>query len=187
MPRVSVVVDKNELISAINKVEENGPLATQSDLYTQVAAEMRETFKRFDVTPSVVMLRIKEWAISVKTEPARKVVRKTKDVIQKRNPLVKAGGTIDKKKTSVSITVPRVTVTNGVINEIELRSSFPASAQGLVDKSLQGDLRAAIALNCLDCAGMNKETVRTCHITNCPLWLFRPFKDRTEPFDQEYA
>lgn len=33
--------------------------------------------------------------------------------------------------------------------------------------------RKAIRQKCLECVALNSEAVRTCHITDCPLWPYR--------------
>lgn len=40
--------------------------------------------------------------------------------------------------------------------------------------------RHAIKMQCLDCCGEDEEAIRTCGDRCCPLWHFRPWKDKPQ-------
>lgn len=44
-------------------------------------------------------------------------------------------------------------------------------------------LRACINAYCWQCSCEQKSEVTNCHLTNCPLWLVRPYQKKTEGQD----
>ena len=34
-----------------------------------------------------------------------------------------------------------------------------------------------IKAKCLDCSGYERQEVKNCTVTSCPIWRFRPYKD----------
>src|SRR4051794_21514333 len=53
---------------------------------------------------------------------------------------------------------------------------LPAWAAALAEKARTGNVRALIALKCADCAGLQREEIRLCTVTACPLHPLRPYK-----------
>ena len=74
--RTPTPVDKDKLIAAIAKAEENGALENLSALYQSAAAIYNSSVAEKHISYSVVMARIEEWAITtltVKGAKGRKV------------------------------------------------------------------------------------------------------------------
>ena len=72
----------------------------------------------------------------------------------------------------------------------ELRRNFPGIARAADHEKSR---TSAIKLKCLDCSGMNRESVRSCAVFRCALWPFRPYQDERErpagivPTAEEYT
>jgi len=68
MARAAVQVNRQDLENAIKMVEANGPLKNRSALHDAVSEAMNDP----KITPSVVLGRIKEWNLDVKTPLGRR-------------------------------------------------------------------------------------------------------------------
>lgn len=65
------------------------------------------------------------------------------------------------------------------------RSDIPKVYRGIYDKALTGkSLRAAVNAFCLECVCWQREEVRLCPSTPCPLWLYRPYREDTVKTDK---
>jgi hypothetical protein len=55
---------------------------------------------------------------------------------------------------------------------------MPQSRRGIYLRSAAGTAppRTAIKAFCLECMGWQREEVRLCTATACPLWLYRPYR-----------
>lgn len=72
MARQAIAVDKALMVQAVKEVEKNGPLSSEFDLYKSAANWYNGKTQGKEISHSVAMLRIKEWGIEYKTQPARK-------------------------------------------------------------------------------------------------------------------
>lgn len=54
----------------------------------------------------------------------------------------------------------------------------PSSFLGTYERALEGSAspRNAIKAFCAECCGYDREAVRTCPATACPLWRYRPWR-----------
>jgi len=53
-------------------------------------------------------------------------------------------------------------------------------------KALQKkSMRAAITAKCQDCMAWQNIEVRKCNVVTCPLWQYRPFRDKTGKAEAE--
>lgn len=60
------------------------------------------------------------------------------------------------------------------------RADMPRVYRGIYDKAMTGkSLRAAVNAFCLECVMWQREEVRLCPSTPCPLWLYRPYREDT--------
>ena len=59
---------------------------------------------------------------------------------------------------------------------IALTVVTPKTLQGTLAKAINGSLKAAVKLHCLECSGGSKKEVALCGIKRCSLWAFRPYK-----------
>jgi len=73
MGRRAIEVDRELLAAAVAKAEKGGPLATQKHLWMAVAENYNKNKGVAPIQYGVVMLRVQEWGIPIKTQPARKV------------------------------------------------------------------------------------------------------------------
>jgi len=170
MARTQKQVNRQRLAQAIADAEANGPLVNRSVLYASVA-------ERYNVacgvkgneyiTPSIVMLRINEWNMSIKT-PVGKRGRP-------------AGSKMPQKLDSEGNPLPRATRKSRKASPENLnamkRGEFSGDQyQGLLARIENGSLTARIKANCLSCAGFVREEVKNCQCVGCPLWDVRPFR-----------
>jgi len=72
------------------------------------------------------------------------------------------------------------------IEQIEKRlSQMPKIYRGIYKSAIQGKSRkAGIHSFCLECVGYEKEEVRLCTDLGCPLYEFRPYKERSKHSDK---
>lgn len=155
MGRTKIEVDKSELIAAINKVESSSRFTTRNDLAIAVSKVLD-----VNVSPAVVLLRIKEFNIEPKTPKGKRG----------RQPGVKLS---DEHKAAMQAGRSR---TKEFLHEDCLRKYFPESRQDLVTRVVSGSLKAAIGAKCLDCTQFQVNEIKNCTVTSCPLWNFRPNK-----------
>ena len=53
-------------------------------------------------------------------------------------------------------------------------------------KALQHkSMKAAVAAKCQDCMGWQNREVKECNIVTCPLWQYRPFRDKNGKIEEE--
>ncbi len=64
----------------------------------------------------------------------------------------------------------------------EKAAKIPRSRRAGYLKAAQGEAspRQAIKAFCLECVGWSQGEVTHCTGTTCPLWLYRPFRSRTD-------
>lgn len=74
MGRTAIFVKQDRLIDALKSAEKNGPLQGESYLWARTSDAYNENLPHNlpKITPSVAMLRIKEWRLEYLTKPARK-------------------------------------------------------------------------------------------------------------------
>jgi len=59
------------------------------------------------------------------------------------------------------------------------RADIPPLHRKTYDRAMQGkSMKSAIKSFCLECTGWQKEDVRLCTSLACPLYPYRPYKDR---------
>ena len=174
--RTPISVDKNLLLESIALAEENGPLSNRQNLYIEVAklyntAILTGCSTLPVVTPSVVLLRVKEWSTQLKTPLGKRGRAAGTKLTEEHKAALRAG----RQNRS-----PRVTRFNA---DSSLQSSFellakrtPERYQPLVNAIRSGSKSAAIKLNCLECSGYVTDDVRNCVCTQCPLYAFRPYQ-----------
>jgi len=61
------------------------------------------------------------------------------------------------------------------------KTDIPKKYRGIYDKAMEGkSRRAAIKAFCLECVHWQKEEIRLCTSPDCPLYLYRPYRDDLE-------
>lgn len=72
-------------------------------------------------------------------------------------------------------------VAQEVLKDVRQEMEFmcgKSKCDGLLKRFEKGSMKAAIALQCLNCAGGSSAEVRNCEITSCPLYLLRPWQSQ---------
>jgi hypothetical protein len=155
MPRVRIEVDKSELVNAINRVEAIQKFSTRQDL-----AQAVSDYMNIDVSPSVVLLRIKEFGIEPKTPKGQRGRRKGAKLSKAHKEAMQVG------RKSKSIT-----------NIAEMKSYCPKDFLPIIEKYETTPTRSlAVKIKCLDCADFNRTEIRNCTVKSCSLWDWRPYK-----------
>ena len=181
MVRTPINVDITSLRRIIKEVEVNGGLGNQSQLFKEVARryngmlrdiKMGATTKPLiegifpEITPSVVMLRIKENNIRIKTVPGKRGRPKGQKIVTSDGEPVKRVKRSDKFKNNPKIMAAIQ----------ELRKEFPEKEKW-VDKIEEGSLIHGIKLHCYSCSGRDNSESLNCLALNCALfmWLSRKY------------
>jgi len=158
MPRPTVEVDKNKLDSIIKELESKNTYNTQSALYEAVS----KAYGDEKVTPSVVMLRIKQFGLEIKTQKAKI----SADVFRER---------INNAITGDDTIKPKAKQTTHQL--LEYADSKEKEKYLKVAKStLRGSRKACIKMMCLQCTNWQPTEIKYCPCTGCALWLFRPYQ-----------
>lgn len=147
-------VDINLFKQAIETVEKNGPLKNRTALYNAVTSFYNTNTKESKITTSIVLLRINEWGLSVKTPKGERGdgLRLLRDI--KTEPRIKE---ID---------------SDYVVN---LKNIYPPKYHKKCERA-ENSRVAAIHLKCLDCCALQIREIAHCEMKECSLWLFRPYK-----------
>jgi len=153
MPRTKVEIDKSELVAVINRLETSSKFNTRTDLSNAIAKEL-------NISPAVVLLRIKEFNIEPKTPKGKRGRQKGTSLTEEQKKAMQAGRS--KSKTAINVE--------------NLRKYFPKSRSGLIDKIEKGSLTAAVKAKCLDCCSFDTNEIKNCACVSCPLFEFRPYK-----------
>jgi hypothetical protein len=53
---------------------------------------------------------------------------------------------------------------------------LPGWAKALAERARKGSLRALVSLKCADCSCWQREEIRPCQVTACPLHPVRPYR-----------
>lgn len=171
MAKTAKPVNRQRLAQAIADAEAQGPLTNRQTLYAACAERYNvacgATCPKDWITPSIVLLRIQEWQMSVKT-PVGKRGRP-------------AGTKIAPKLDANGNPLPRATRKSRKASAANLEAmksgEFASpSYEGLLTRIENGSLTARIKANCLACAGFDRSEIKNCGVTSCPLWDVRPFR-----------
>lgn len=154
MARTKIEVDKSQLVNVITQLENAKKFSNRNALYSEVAGKM-------DISPSVVMLRVKEFDIQLKTPKGKRGRQKGVKLSTAQKAAMQHGRA-------------RRTVDNLEV----LRNNFPQSKAGLIDRVGNGSLSAAIRAKCLDCCQYDHQEIKNCTCVGCPLHSFRPYQDK---------
>lgn len=165
MARTKLEVNRELMVSCIKEAEKNGPLTNQNALWNEVAG-LYNVKAAHSITFSVVALRVKEWGLSVQTQPG----------VRGRAP----GGTLsDAQKAAMQAgrLARKDRLLTGDDAEVyaQIRSDAPERFQGLVDRAERGSKSALLKLVCLDCTCYQPCEISACSAI-CPLKPFRPYQ-----------
>jgi hypothetical protein len=184
MARTAVKVDRIKLVSAINEVEKNGPFRTRTKLYDRAAREYNSSVSdtSLEITPSIVMLRIKEFNLTVKTPIGQRGRRSGVKMTDEHKALLAAG-----RKNRVKGGRKAKFEKNPQIRAalVDLKEKTPESYVSLVEKIAAGSMRAAVRLNCLQCSNYQRVEIKECNCTGCPMFAFRPYQNSVDEAEPE--
>lgn len=166
--RSSAPVDRNLLTQIIVDLENKQEFKNLSHLYIAVSDEYNKNPVK-PITNSIVMLRILEWEIPVKTQKGKK--GNSNIGMTRKGPRLKRSEKFAKDPKFAE-----------VFNE--LRKSVKRNGGErflpLVNRAEKGSLKAAVQLHCLDCCAYQTKEVKNCSSYICPQWAFRPYQKITE-------
>lgn len=171
MAKTAKSVNRQRLAQAIADAEAEGPLTNRQTLYAAVCERYNVACgvgaSREWITPSIVLLRIQEWGMTVKTPIGKRGRPAGSKIPQK---LDENGQPIARKRRQGR----KASAAN--LNAMREGEFSSASFDGLLAKIANGSLTARIKANCLACAGFDRSEIKHCGVTSCPLWDVRPFQ-----------
>jgi len=159
MAKTKIKVSQKALNTAVEQAEQKEIFSTLRNLCTKVSeiynCSTDRTLQNLpEITPSIVYLRMREWNIQTKTQPARKVTSYSQKRMSKTQKFQSSEYLESLKK---------------------LKEVTPQNLHNRVNKVKKGSLKSAVELKCLDCSGYVKKEVKNCCVYSCALWCFRPF------------
>jgi ribosomal protein L44E len=165
MGRRTILVDKIKLQNIINRLEEEQEFTTQGQL-CEAAAEKYTAQEGIKITSSVVYLRIKEFGIEIKTKSGK---RGRGGLPNRGNNEIKRISRKEKFQAN-----PTIQIALAKINK-----ATPERFRPMAERIRKGSMKAALQLKCLDCSDYSTTEVKRCGCNDCPLWVFRPYQDKT--------
>ena len=189
MARTAVKVDRIKLVSAINEVEKNGPFRTRTKLYDRAAREYNSSVSdtSLEITPSIVMLRIKEFNLTVKT-PIGQRGRQSGVKMTDEHKALLAAGRKNRVKGGRKAKFEKNPQIKAALNDLRDKTSsnhYAAPYLPLVEKIAAGSMRAAVRLNCLQCSNYQRNEIKECNCTGCPMFAFRPYQNSVDEAEPE--
>src|SRR6185436_20727065 len=136
MPKPSIVVDKSKLEQIIKDLESKQKFEGHAALFKAVSEEYNKVANP-QITPSIVYLRVKSFNIPIKTTKSK---------------VGRGAGKEDK----INVTNSKQTVAGLLVYaEGEEKTKFAK----LAGQVIKGSRKAAIKLNCLQCAAYSKNEI----------------------------
>lgn len=65
-----------------------------------------------------------------------------------------------------------------------MRTEAPPMYRGIVERA-RASRAAAVKANCLQCCGWKRDEVAACAITDCPMWVWRPYQSKIAEENEE--
>lgn len=178
-----IEVNQAKLKRCIATVEANGPVeGGRVAMCNLVADKYNEDGKDGEITHSVVMLRIKEWNIPIKTPSMKGQGRKGQTGWQGGPRRTKA----EKFAASPSIQASLKAIRKEAMQLGKDVSNNPNRFLPLVEQVENGSRAAAVKLHCIFCATGSTVEVKHCQVIDCPMRPFRPYQGgETDEFYQD--
>jgi hypothetical protein len=165
MGRSTIIFEQDKLVSAINAVESRQTFPSRDAMFKAAIESYKIEFGGLNadrLTNILVYQRVKQWNVPLKTTAGKKGrVAGTKMEIKQRKSISSSSVGIKALLTQINTDAPP-----------EMRGRL----NDLVAKMQNGSLKAAIKLNCLNCANYQREEVKHCECYECPLFSIRPYK-----------
>lgn len=175
MAKIARKVDKKTLQNAINEVESKETFTTRSALHDAVAPIYNKNKKKEfpEITSSIVMLRITEFKLDVKT-PKGKRGRQPGAKLPKGF----GGGGAKNRTTRKEKFQNNPDI---VAHFAKLRKVTPERFLKVLDRAEAGSMKSAVKLHCLQCVNFETKEVRNCQsMGSCPMWSYRPYSKQIE-------
>lgn len=166
MAKRATEVNRFKLEMALKTAEANGPLATRSLLWEKVAEIYNQT--ETPISVSVVMLRIQEWNLPLKTQPGK---RGAGPMTPERIAAMQAARGTRVPRGEKFAADPKIQA-----HFDELEKNTPERFKLLVLKIRNGSKSAAEKLHCIQCGNYSSAEIRECTVTSCAKWAFRPYQ-----------
>lgn len=164
MPRVAMKVDLGLLLHKFKA--HDGNVKNQNMLWTAVADDYNKckSADLKEISAGVVRLRVLDGKWEMKTPKGK---RGRSDIhLSRKGPKVSR---VDKWKSDPAVQA----------SQKELLRTTITRFKPLALKVLEtGSLKAAVALNCIECSGWSTVEVRNCATSACALWPFRPYQGK---------
>lgn len=175
MARQKLQINKSELQEVITKLENSQTFDNPSALWKAVeATDYAKTQQPRPLTAATAYLRAKQFGIIIKTQSKGRGIGSLSEEQKK--------AMQEARKTRR----PRSEKMKEFSETFEkLRKKVPARWQNLLVKAEQGSLKAAIALNCLECTAYQASEIKDCNIIGCPMFPHRPYKNKESEEEEE--
>ncbi len=166
MSRKSITLNNDLLKSIIEQCETTKQYKNQSELFNDVA---KEYGKHIGQTPSGawVFTKIQSLGLVIQTQKGRIGRQK--------------GETVTTERKSRGDKIARNPEALAALKS--LKGEVLAEKNGkflpIFKRVENGSLKSAVVLKCLDCTAYQPNEVRHCPCTNCPLFVFRPYQQKS--------
>lgn len=155
MSRTKIKINRTELESILIDVESKQQFANRQELAREIVKHLS-----VDASPSVVLLRIKEFKLQPKTPIGSRGRKKGTKLTAQHKKAMQAG----RKNTKYNVE--------------HLRKRFPERYSNLLDSVERGSKVATIKAMCLDCSDFQSKEVKHCTVKNCVLYHIRPYQSK---------
>lgn len=163
-------VDRSLVEKIIHTIELSGPVESGITALCQKVAEQYNSTPGIaePLSHSVIYLRIKEWNLTLKTQPG------------KRGRAAGFGG--NKGPRNVTTKAEKFANNPAIVSHHEgLEKVIPERFLPVLEQVKEGSRSAAVKLNCLQCCAFMTAEVRKCTSQgSCTLWAFRPYQGKVE-------
>jgi hypothetical protein len=159
MSKKPLDIDRQVMTDIINKLELAKTYTNRNALFEDASSEYHSA-RGLKVSPAVIYLRVKEWALVLKTAVGKRGRAPGSGPVPQ-------GERHKKLKGNKSL--------------IALRKEWESDPDakpfmGLISKIANGSLKSAIKANCIACANFQREEVKNCLVVSCPLHAIRPYQ-----------
>lgn len=152
--RIPTILDKGEFQTALTELETSNTFSNRSALWVAFCeTQYAKTRIPRPLTPATALAKARDMGIDVKTPIGKRGHDKGTVVVRKGRALP------DDAAAAVT-------------------KDFDKKYNGTVQKLISGSLKAAVKLKCLDCCCQQRVEVAKCTSIGCPLWNFRPYKNK---------
>ena len=162
MARTKLPIDKIKLQTIINELENIENFTNRQQLAEAVEkTEWAENHEPKPVTSSVVILRIKEFDLTVKTPIGKRGKQKV---------------VLDEKTVSSRSKKKILKTKDKKLRLKQLCKGLPKRYYSLANKIVGGCIESSVELNCLKCCNYDVQEIIYCSITECVWNSVRPYQ-----------